>query len=259
MNNKNELTGIARRAQIYELIKETLTVNVKELAIKYGVSDMTIRRDLHIMEDQGILISHYGGATLRHPSSSVYDFDIRKEKFYSAKVAIARRACEHIKENDVIYLDQSTTVLLMTRFLPSLHHTVVTSSLSVMHECAHNPYVNLYIAPGKYNESTGGAMDIDTMTYLSNFHFNSAFLGTGFIDTKYGVTSTEMDSSIKQLIMKNSEHNILLVDHSKFGLHVMKKFGDIRDFDTIITDSGISPNDEQKILSENVVLNICDI
>ena len=259
MNNKNELTGITRRAQIYELLKETLTVNVKELAARYGVSDMTIRRDLHIMEDQGILISHYGGATLRHPSSSVYDFDIRKEKFYSAKVAIARRACEHIKENDVIYLDQSTTVLLMTRFLPALHHTVVTSSLSVMHECAHNPYVNLYIAPGKYNETTGGAMDIDTMTYLSTFHFNTAFLGTGFIDTKYGVTSTEMDSSIKQLIMKNSENNILLVDHSKFGKHVMKKFGDVRDFNTIITDSGISANDEKSILSENVTLNICDI
>ena len=62
MNNKNELTGISRRAQIYELLKETLTVNVKELAAKYGVSDMTIRRDLHIMEDQGIQISHVGKA-----------------------------------------------------------------------------------------------------------------------------------------------------------------------------------------------------
>ncbi len=259
MNPSNETTGITRRQQIYDLIKESITVNVRDLALKYGVSDMTIRRDLHIMEEQGILTTHYGGATLRHPNSSIHNFDLRKEKFYTAKTAIARRAAEQIKENDVIYLDPSTTVLLMTRFLPPLHHTVVTSSLSVMQECTHNPYVTLFIAPGKYQPAYGGSMDVDTMSYLSGFHFNAAFLGTGFIDTVYGVTSTEIDCSIKKVVMSNSEHNILLVDHSKFGQRVMRKFGDIRDFDTIITDSGISSTDEQNILSQKVTLNICDI
>ena len=256
MNKINEHNGMSRRESIYELLKEHTTINVKDLSKKFGVSDMTIRRDLHIMEEQGILVTHYGGATIRHPSSALHTFDRRKESFYEAKAVIARRAAELIKENDVIYMDPSTTVLLMTRYLPPLHHTVVTSSLAVMHECSHNPYVTLYIAPGKYQDSNGGSMDMDTMAYLSNFHFNSAFLGTGFIDTVYGVTSTEMDSSIKQVVMRNSERNILLVDHSKFGQHTMKKFGDIKDFNTIITDSDISDEDQYNILKENVNLNI---
>ena len=259
MNQTNETTGISRREQIYDLIKEKVTVNVKELAEKYSVSDMTIRRDLHIMEEQGILITHYGGATLRHPNSSIHTFDMRKEKFYGAKVAIARRAVEHIKENDVIYLDPSTTVLLMARFLPPLHHTIVTSSLAIMQECAHNPYINLYMTPGKYQPTYGGTMDVDTMEYLSKFHFNTAFLGTGFIDTVYGVTSIEIDCAIKQEVMKNAEHKILMVDHSKFGQRVMKKFGDIRDFDTIITDSEISPEDQRNILKEKVTLDVCEV
>ena len=258
MSRANETNNIARREQIYEFIKEEGTVNVKDLSKKYGVSDMTIRRDLHIMEEQGILITHYGGATLRHPNA-IHTFDMRKESYYSAKVEIARRAAEYIKENDVIYLDPSTTVLLMTRYLPPVHHTIVTSSLAVMQECSHNPYVTLYIAPGKYQSSYGGTMDTDTMEYLSNFHFNTAFLGTGFIDVVYGVTSTEIDCAIKQVIMRNSEESILLVDHSKFGLHVMKKFADIRDFNTIITDGDISPEDEHNILQEKVKLNICNL
>ena len=256
MKQVNENNGISRRESIYELLKEQTTVYVKDLSQKFGVSDMTIRRDLHIMEEQGILVTHYGGATIRHPSSVIHTFDMRKESFFEAKAAIARRAVEFIKENDVIYLDPSTTVLLMTRYLPPLHHTVVTSSLAVMQECFHNPYITLYIAPGKYQDSNDGPMDMDTVTYLSNFHFNAAFLGTGFIDTVYGVTSTEMDCSIKQAVMKNSEQNILLVDHSKFGQHTMKKFGDIKDFNTIITDSDISDEDQYNILKEKVNLNI---
>ena len=256
MNKINEHNGMSRRESIYELLKEQSTVYVKDLSQKLGVSDMTIRRDLHIMEEQGILVTHYGGATIRHPNSPIHSFDMRKESFYEAKTAIARRAAELIKENDVIYLDPSTTVLLMTRYLPSLHHTVVTSSLAVMQECSHNPYITLYIAPGKYQDSNGGSMDMDTMAYLSNFHFNSAFLGTGFIDTDYGVTSTEMDCSIKQVVMRNSEQNILLVDHSKFGQHTMKKFGDIKDINTLITDSDISDEDQYNILKEKVNLNI---
>ncbi len=258
MGRINETNSIARREQIYDFIKEEGTVNVKDLSRRFDVSDMTIRRDLHIMEEQGILITHYGGATLRHPNA-IHTFDMRKESFYSAKAAIARRAAEHIKENDVIYLDLSTTVLLMTRFLPPVHHTIETSSLTVMQECSHNPYVTLYVAPGKYQSSYGGTMDTDTMAYLSNFYYNTAFLGTGFIDTVYGVTSTEIDCAIKQVVMKNSKENILLVDHSKFGSHVMKKFADIKDFDTIITDGDISPEDERSILKEKVKLNICNL
>ena len=259
MEQTTELNGIVRREKIYDIIKETTTVNVKELSTHFAVSDMTIRRDLHIMEEQGILTVHYGGATLRRRSLDFHSFDMRKEDFYEEKISIAKRAAELIKENDVIYLDPSTTVLLMTHFLPPLHITVVTSSLSVMEECAHNHYVNLFIAPGKYHAEYGGAMNTETMMYLSGFHFTSAFLGTGFIDTVYGVTSTEIDCSIKQAVMRNSEKTILLVDHSKFGHRVMKKFGDISDFFTIITDSGIDQKDERAILQQNVKLQICDM
>ena len=126
MKQVNENNGISRRESIYELLKEQTTVYVKDLSQKFCVSDMTIRRDLHIMEEQGILVTHYGGATIRHPSSVIHTFDMRKESFFEAKAAIARRAVEFIKENDVIYLDPSTTVLLMTRYLPPLHHTACT-------------------------------------------------------------------------------------------------------------------------------------
>ena len=254
----NELSALSRREQIYSILREKGSITVKEISDIFGVSNMTIRRDLHIMEEQGILIMHYGGATLRNAHPSFMDFDARQETDYNIKIAIAKKASEYIKENDILYMDTSTTVNLMTRFLPNFHLTIVTNALSVMNATVHNPNIKVYFAPGFYSKEHGGSMDYKTSEYLANMHYTAAFLGAASIDADFGLSSCEdSETLIKRIVIKNTDRNYLLADHSKFGRKDFNKIADIKDFELIFTDSDLYEERRRKILANGGRISLC--
>ena len=85
----NELTAISRRGQLLEILRDQEQITVKEMAQKFCVSEMTIRRDLHGMEEQGLVTIHYGGASLRNTHPGFPSFTARQEKLYQNKLKIA--------------------------------------------------------------------------------------------------------------------------------------------------------------------------
>lgn len=93
-------------------------MSVADLAERFGVNAMTIRRDLHQFEDQGILEMHYGGARLRQTKPPFEEFARREEIHRAKKRAIAKAAAALIREGDVLFLDVSTTVLSVIDYLP---------------------------------------------------------------------------------------------------------------------------------------------
>ena len=77
-------------------------------------------------------------------------FSLRQEKLYQNNLDIARKVASYIKEGEVLFLDTSTTLLLMLRFLPDMNLTVVTNSFPVMEELYKNPKIQLHMASGIY-------------------------------------------------------------------------------------------------------------
>ena len=249
MKKENELAGLVRREKIVEIINEKTQASVKELVEKFGVSDMTIRRDFHVLEEQGIVNVFYGGASLRNTHPSFKSFELRQEVLYKCKVEIAKKAVAHIHEGDVIYLDTSTTVLLMCRFLPDLHFTVVTNSFSVMEEVYQRSNIALRVAPGLYSAEYGGSMETATVEYLSKYHYDAIFLGGHAIDASFGASAGgEIEGILKANLIKNAERTYFLADHTKYGRKEMMKYADVKDFDAIITDSEIEAEVRNKIL-----------
>ena len=237
MNTDAELNGYERREKIYTLLKKANKLSVSEMAALFNVSDMTIRRDFHLMEEQGLLLLHYGGAVLKESHPAFREFEGRKDDFYKYKLEIAKCASGYISEGDTVYLDTSTTILLMMRYIPNVKFTLVTNSVPVILDAYTKSNIELFIAPGRYESSYGGAVDIKTLSYLSAFHYTKSFFGTGFIDTNFGASAPkENESEIKKAVIKNSDFCYLLADHSKFGKKAFAKFADISDFDTIFTD-----------------------
>ena len=118
MNDYSELTAARRRERTLQLLQEKEEVSVKALSKDFCVSEMTIRRDLHLLEAQGLAVVHYGGASLCNYRPMFQDFSNRQEKLYKNKLAIARTAATKIERHDTLFLDASTTILLMLRFLP---------------------------------------------------------------------------------------------------------------------------------------------
>ncbi len=259
MKAHEELTGLARREKIFELIQKDGSATVKALTELFAVSDMTIRRDLHVIEEQGIVSLHYGGASLHQAHPFFQDFDLRKEDSFQDKLAIARRAASYIHEDEVVYLDTSTSVLLMLRFLPGLRFTVVTNSMPIMEQVYRNRNIKLFMAPGGYSETYGGAMDYQTAEYLTNFHYDLAFLGSSTIDARYGVFAPqEIESSIKKCVMRCSDRTCLLVDHTKFPKKAMTKIGDIDDFNVILTDEATPEEQKTLIRQSRAELVVCE-
>lgn len=107
---------------------------------------MTVRRDLHLLEEQGIAQVHYGGATLQNRHQKVQDFAFHQDKLYQSKLCIDRRAATEIKEGDVLLLDASTTIALMLRFVADLNLTIITTSFAVMEAAYQNRKINQYEA-----------------------------------------------------------------------------------------------------------------
>lgn len=255
---EQELTAVKRRERITELLHEQEEVSVRELAEKFAVSEMTIRRDFHLLEEQGIAQVHYGGATLQNRHQKVQDFAFRQDKLYQSKLCIARRAAAEIREGDVLFLDASTTIALMLRFVANLNLTIVTTSLAVMEAAHQNRRIKLYMAPGMYQELYGGPMDHATAEYVSRFHYDKAFFGASAVDAAFGASAAwEIEGVVKRCVSRNADLQYLLADHSKFGKKNLMKYGEIDAYEAIFTDDALEPEQKSVVQKNGGKLIFC--
>ncbi len=258
MDQQNELSGIARREELCRIIREKGQITVRQASEIFDVSDMTVRRDFHLLEQQGIVSLFHGGARIRPFGQNFQGHLDCKERLYPAKRAIASAAAKHISENDVVYFDTSTTVTLMLRFIADVSFTAVTGSVSVINECLANRRIKLYIAPGLYKERYGGSLDYSTAEYLSSIKFDKAFFGASAIDPAFGVSSgEESESAVKKCVMRNSEKKFLLADNSKFMKKNMIKYGNLSEFTEIFSDSGLDGEIRRAVEKNKGSLRIC--
>lgn len=269
MNHQNEpnqtpdasgsdtLDGISRRQRILQKLEEYGEVSVNALAQEFGVSPMTIRRDLHLFARQGIVETHYGGAHLSRNRTTIPDFPTRSEKMLSYKQAIGRVAASFIKEGDTIFLDSGTTSVQITKYFPDVHATLITNSMSAVMQLGTNRKIRLVVAPGTYQEQIGGTLDISTVEFLRRYHVNKSFIGTMFCSTDYGMTtSEELDAELKRTLCMQSDQSFLMADHTKFTGNSLVKFTEFWDYDYIITNKELDPKlqEEVKKLNPNLIL-----
>ena len=258
MEYKKELSGVKRREQIINDLREHGEVTVKILSEQFGVSEMTIRRDLHLLEEQGYASIHYGGAALldRH-RMNYQSFSLRKGKESENKRRIARKAASYIKEGDILFMDTSTTVLEILTYMPAFRIKIITNSMPIMETVYRDENIDLYMAPGIYR-SIGGPLDYTTAEYLSHFHYNKAFFGTTSFDPNFGTSAAEeIESAVKRCVMANADENYLLVDHSKMGKRNFVKWGDTSDFTGILSDEEMDIDWRTKIVRNGGKLVLC--
>ena len=227
MECRKELSGVKRREQIIDNLREHGEVTVKILSNQFGVSEMTIRRDLHLLEEQGYATIHYGGAALLDRQNiGCQSFSLRKGKESENKRRIAKKAASFIREGDVLFMDTSTTVLEILTYMPAFRVKIITNSMPVMESVYRDENIDLYIAPGLYR-SVGGPLDYATAEYLSRFHYNKAFFGSTSYEPDFGTSAAEeIEAAVKKCVIENSDENYLLIDHSKMGKRNFVKWGD---------------------------------
>lgn len=226
-----------RRYEIYEKLKKDKTVQVNELANQYCVSLMTIRRDLDILENQGLATKSYGGATLNESISAEPAFEIKEGMSQSDKNDIAIFASTLIQDGDSIYLDCGTTCLELFKRIHHKKITIFTNFWKILQYVDRNTKAKIIMAPGTYNPITQAALSESTIQFFQNYYIDKAFISVLGIDLDYGVSIPSMsDALVKKAILDSSNKKICLVDHTKFNKKYMSKIANVDDFDMVITD-----------------------
>lgn len=232
---------IERRAQLKRIIFDRKTVSVSEMADYFSVSLETIRRDLAVLEAEGLITKSYGEATLRRNESSLTTYEERLTYNLEAKRSIAREAVRLIQPHDCIFVDHSTTALRLSEFLPDISLTIVTNSQAVISAFSSHKNAVLICTGGVYDNSDQGFFGVDTVNYLQNHFFDKAFLSCRSIDIGRGVcASKESVSEMWRQAINSSKQVFLLLDHTKIGRPAFILVSTFSKISRIITDQPLS-------------------
>lgn len=142
------MLAVERRACIKETIQEQKSVAVSDLARRFDVTEETIRRDLKVLEAQGVLTRTYGGAFIQGGAINEVDVTLRETSYVEAKRQIAAQCLQLIRNGDSIFLDSSTTALEIARAIRDMRLTVLTNSLLIADVLSHSESIRLQVIGG---------------------------------------------------------------------------------------------------------------
>ncbi|WAW15076.1 DeoR/GlpR family DNA-binding transcription regulator [Peptostreptococcus equinus] len=268
MSKKNN-----RLKKIISIVKDNNGASVKDLSSTLDVSEMTIRRDIKLLEDKNIVESYYGSVVYNHnldnpiigPNSDnkntiEYNLNLNSLLMDDEKSAIGKKAAELIKEDDVVIIDVGTTTEKLSQYINELtSFTALIFSCNNLLHLMNKPKVNLIMAGGNFHKDTGMFESKEALSIIDTVRARKVFLSAAGVHDKLGVTcANPYEIETKKHIMKNSLEIILLIDSSKFGTVKSSHFCDLNQIDTIITDCKISDEWKNIIDSNNIKLIIAD-
>lgn len=237
-----------RLSKIISILKENNGCSVKDLADSLEVSDMTIRRDLKILEEQKIIESFYGGAVynqnINNPlnDSENYDIGFNSQVMEREKILIGKKAYDLIEEDDIVIIDVGTTTEKLTEAVDGRKNfTALIFSSNNLINLMDKQNVDIIFSGGFYHRDTGMFVADDSSSVIENTRATKLFLSAAGIHEKLGMTCAnayELDT--KKKIINNSLEVILLADSSKFGQVKSAFIGNLSVVDKVITDKNIS-------------------
>lgn len=242
-----------RLQEILRILKTEGKLKVKELSTKFDVTEDCIRKDLKSLKNQGQLKRTYGGAVLVRESSQDHDVILRKDVDISTKNTIAMKAFNIIKDRETIFLDISTTNILLSKLLAKSKKrlTVVTNMLEILNILSKENNITVVSPGGVLNKELDGFTGISTIDFISKYKFDKTFIGSCGIDVfDRSITTFEIDDGItKKAIIESGKKNYIVMESKKFYFDGNYKFATIEDIDCIITNE-MPKNEINLILDE---------
>lgn len=226
-----------RQNNILDIIKSRKYCTVQFLAKQLFVAPITIRRDLNEMEFAGLITRCYGGATIPDYENREVPFEIRNRNHFSVKEKLAKKAAKQISNGDVIFLDASSTVSHITEHLTAEQNiTVITNSILIF-EKLKGKHICCYLTGGMPVENSYALVGSIAQQTLSGLYANICFFSAQGIDEN-GVISdqSELESSLRKLMIGHARKTYFLFDGSKYGKRFAFKICTAEDLTGIITD-----------------------
>ncbi|MEN9707139.1 MAG: hypothetical protein RIS31_705 [Actinomycetota bacterium] len=240
-----------RQAMILQEINRFGAGRISELAEALQVSEMTVRRDIDAMAEQGLLEKVHGGAVAILESSNISEppFKTTSMREQAAKDAIAAKAADLVKPGASIALMGGSTVFAMAKHIANIPRiTVVTNSLPVsdyLHREGNADQV--VILTGGMRTPTDSFVGEFTIASLQRLNLDLAFIGTHGVDLRGGFSSPNLyEAETNRSVRQRTKKFVVLADHTKWGKVGFSTFARLNEADVLITDSAL---DEDAIAS----------
>jgi DeoR family transcriptional regulator, fructose operon transcriptional repressor len=229
-----------RKQKILETLEEVGHSEVKDLAQILETSEITVRRDLTVLAEEGLLVRTHGGAVKANLSHKSVSFAQKSLVNFEQKDAICKIAASLINEGDVVFLDCGSTVFRMCPLIKNMKIKVVTNSLPIVYELLGSS-VSLNFAGGEIDTERQAAHGKIAVKHFKNYIADKAFVGIDGISLKNGLSaSSEKEAEITTALAQNARETYFLCDSSKLEKDRYLPFAPINFVQNLITDSLIS-------------------
>lgn len=227
-----------RRDQIREHVTAEGHARIEDLVARYGVSTMTVHRDLEALQRAGWLRKVRGGATAEPSTVFHGDIEQRMRTMTAEKREIARRAVQLVEPGQAVALDDSTTALEVGRLLVGFNPlTVVTNFLPTMQLLADAPGVDLIGLGGAYYPAYGAFLGPQTVDAVRPLQTDLLLMSTTAVTRGACFHQSQDTVAVKRALMDAAAQRVLLVDHGKFTRRGLHRLAEVGEFETVVVDS----------------------
>ncbi len=218
--------------KLLNIINDKNIENLKDLFELNLSSESTIRRKLKELEDLGYISLKRGGniSIIDNKEVSIkdeYKMDINKLE----KKQIAKYAASLVNDNDIIFIDNGTTIRYMLDYLKDKNITIYTNGYK------HLDYIgglDLRIIPGKVRSKEGAIVGEEAILFLEQLNIDKTFIGANGFSKVEGVTTpNEDEKNLKRFVLKKAKESYVVIDSSKYGINSKYKICDLEDYNII--------------------------
>lgn len=245
----------SRHVAILQELDKNEVVSVKDLSDLLGVTDMTIRRDLMDLEEQGLLVRVHGGAHRKIKDSLTEVSHTEKNMLnVEEKREIAQKCAALIDEGDTIFIGAGTTTDFIGDYLDGKHVSIVTNSLPIFEKLKDQPNCDIILVGGRYRVKTQTFVGQFANKLLKEIKVSKAFIGVNGIDGHTAMTANEEEGNGNKIILNNAIEKYIVADNSKFDSYSFYAFYRLDDLNAVITDHSISKKVREKYNSYTKIL-----
>ncbi|MDR2138226.1 MAG: DeoR/GlpR family DNA-binding transcription regulator [Tannerella sp.] len=253
------MANIAERQKfILEQLKEQGYVKVSDLSRDLNASEVTIRKDLKLLEEKKLLQRSYGSASNLTSIITDKHIDVKEKMQVDEKLRIARAASQLLEADDKIIIASGTTLLAFAHAIDIREQiTVITSSVKVSLSLCYNPFIDVIQLGGTIRKNSVSVIGHYAERTLKGLSCNKLFIGVDGIDLDYGLTTSDLNEArINQQMIAAAQETIVLTDSSKFNKRGFCKICEIDAVHHIITDANAPASAIKNFQERNIKVTL---
>lgn len=240
-----------RQRKILDMLQRG-KVLIREAAAELGVTEMTLRRDLKLLEERKLILCVKGGAI---PYPAKYEPESAAAELTDCKFAIANALFQRIMPAESIFISAGTTSLAFAKIVARYNRlplTVITNSLpaasTLFRSCC-----KVILLGGELRSSSLDLVGPIAEKNLEEYHVDWLISGCDAALSDYGFYTSDISvSNLEKKSLEIASNAAIITDSSKFGRRALTRFASLSDIDLLVTDDGLSPEDAQNLTASGL-------